>query len=184
MVASLYRALSHVLASSSVENVGSEESKESDTQDKDEAAVATFLQHYLDFTISDFQLAGTLDNTPMAILVRSVPFAKGVWLQGALIPCKTDGSVAVAIASGKRSTTTRTQFPIALECRRLLYRKPASNIVCCSEGRRTDFHWTTCPRTETACRSGESWNRTSLPPCANYLSGIFRGLPGKARYLE
>ncbi|KAI8822423.1 uncharacterized protein EV422DRAFT_523945 [Fimicolochytrium jonesii] len=128
-IRSLYRALSLVLAFSSAESVASQESQESTKQDKDETVVVNFLDRYLDFVIEPFEDAGALDGTPMRVELRPQPFVEGVWLRGVKVPCRTDGTVSVAIASGKKSTKTRTQPALLLECKRFVHKKTDANIV-------------------------------------------------------
>ncbi|KAJ3186382.1 hypothetical protein HDU85_007822 [Gaertneriomyces sp. JEL0708] len=128
-IRSLYRALSHVVAVSSQESVASGESQASKEQYKDEAVMVNFLNRYLDFVVEPFMDAGTLDATPMRLEVRPQPFAKGIRLGGVKVLCKTDGSLAVAIASGRKSIKTKTQTALFLECKRVLHTKRDDDIA-------------------------------------------------------
>ncbi|KAI9017607.1 hypothetical protein BC832DRAFT_39108 [Gaertneriomyces semiglobifer] len=125
----LYRALELVLAFSSSESMASQDSQDSDMQDKDETVAANFLYRYLDFVIEPFANAGTLDERPMRVEVRPQSFVEGLWLRGTKVPCQTNGTVSVAIASGKKSTKTRTQTALFLDCKRLVHKRTDATIV-------------------------------------------------------
>ncbi|KAJ3134551.1 hypothetical protein HDU90_004882 [Geranomyces variabilis] len=109
-IQTLYKRLAEVLAFSSDYSVGSAGTQGSDLQDKDENSVVSLLWVYLEELVRPFDEAGILDDAPMAVEVRSVPFSKDVQLIGTQVTCKTDGSVAVSLQSGRKSSTTHTSM--------------------------------------------------------------------------
>ncbi|KAJ3190508.1 hypothetical protein HDU85_000810 [Gaertneriomyces sp. JEL0708] len=122
-----YVLLAEVLAFSSGDSAASGQSQDSEEQDKSEDVVKQFMGLYLTRVLQEFDCIGTLDGKRMILKTRQVTdhprVSHLVHLLNARIGCQTGGAITVAIEDGKKSSATRTHFPILCEYKRLLHRK-------------------------------------------------------------